>query len=100
MVRPDEALVEYLHMHGMRRLSRRLVSTGALDVVATAVPGMPDMLVLGKLKQMERAAAAGQPGAVDLVVLDAPAAGHAVRFLQSPHGLLDAASRRAGTSAG
>jgi anion-transporting ArsA/GET3 family ATPase len=91
-VRPDAALVEYLHLHGMRRLSRRLVASGALDVVATAVPGMPDMLVLGKLKQMERAAAAGLPDAADLIVLDAPAAGHAVRFLQSPHGLLDATS--------
>jgi anion-transporting ArsA/GET3 family ATPase len=90
-VTPDTALVEYLQMHGMRRLSRRLVSSGALDVVATAVPGMPDMLVLGKLKQMERAAAAGQPDAPDVILLDAPAAGHAVRFLQSPRGLLDAA---------
>ncbi len=89
-VTPDTALVEYLHLHGMRRLSRRLVSSGALDVVATAVPGMPDMLVLGKLKQMERAAAAGQPDAPDVVLLDAPAAGHAVRFLQSPRGLLEA----------
>ena len=53
---------------------------------------MPDMLVLGKVKQMERAAATGQPGAADLIVLDAPAAGHAIRFLQSPRGLLDAAS--------
>lgn len=88
---PDTALVEYLHRHGMRRLSRRLVSSGALDVVATAVPGMPDVLLLGKVKQMERAAAAGQPDAADLIVLDAPAAGHAVRFLQSPHGVADAA---------
>jgi len=91
-IRPDAALVEYLHLHGMRRLSRRLLSSGALDVVATAVPGMPDMLVLGKLKQMERAAAAGQPEAADFIILDAPAAGHAIRFLQSPQGLLDAAS--------
>jgi anion-transporting ArsA/GET3 family ATPase len=89
-LRPDTALVEYLHSHGMRRLSRRLLTSGALDVVATAVPGMPDMLVLGKLKQMERAGAAGHPGAPDVIVLDAPAAGHAVRFLQSPYGLLDA----------
>ncbi len=88
-IRPDTALVEYLHLHGMRRLSRRLVGSGALDVVSTAVPGMPDMLVLGKIKQMERAAAAGEPGAADVIILDAPAAGHAVRFLQSPSGLLD-----------
>jgi anion-transporting ArsA/GET3 family ATPase len=91
-LRPDTALVEYLHLHGMRRLSRKLVSSGALDIVATAVPGMPDMLVLGKIKQLERAMADGQPGAPDVVVLDAPAAGHAVKFLQSPYGLLEAAS--------
>jgi len=52
---------------------------------------MPDVLLLGKVKQMERAAAAGEPDAADLIVLDAPAAGHAVRFLQSPHGVADAA---------
>lgn len=90
-LRADTALLEYLHLHGMRRLSRRLVSSGALDVVATAVPGMPDMLMLGKLKQMERAAATSLPGAPEVILLDAPAAGHAVRFLQSPRGLLDAA---------
>jgi anion-transporting ArsA/GET3 family ATPase len=81
---PDDALLEYLDDHGMRRISRRLSRSGALDVVATAVPGMRDILVLGKVKQLERAAAA------DLIVLDAPAAGHAVNFLLSARGLLDA----------
>jgi anion-transporting ArsA/GET3 family ATPase len=81
---PDDALLEYLEDHGMRRISRRLASSGALDVVATAAPGIKDILVLGKVKQLERA------GAADLIVLDAPAAGHAVTFLMSAHGLLDA----------
>jgi anion-transporting ArsA/GET3 family ATPase len=89
---PDTALVEYLNQHGMRRLSRRLVASGALDVVATAVPGMPDMLVLGKVKQIERASAAGLGEAPDLIVLDAPAAGHAVRFLEGPSAILQAAA--------
>jgi anion-transporting ArsA/GET3 family ATPase len=40
--------------------------------------------VLGKVKQLEQARAA------DLIVLDAPAAGHAVSFLLSARGLLDA----------
>ena len=39
----------------MRRISRRLARSGALDVVATAVPGMKDILVLGKVKQLETA---------------------------------------------
>ena len=89
---PDDALMEYLEDHGLRRLSRRLAASGALDVVATAAPGIKDILVLGKVKQLERASAADQRGAPDLVVLDAPAAGHAITFLQSARGLLDAVS--------
>ena len=69
---PDDALLEYLVDHGMKRVSKRLASSGALDVVATAVPGIKDILVLGKVKQLERLES------VDLIVLDAPAAGHAV----------------------
>jgi anion-transporting ArsA/GET3 family ATPase len=82
---PDDALLEYLADHGMKRISKRLASSGALDVVSTAVPGIKDILVLGKVKQLERAKAA------DVVILDAPAAGHAVTFLTSAQGLLDAA---------
>src|SRR5579864_8751970 len=80
---PDSALIEYLEDHGMRRISRRLASSGALDVVATAAPGIKDILVLGKVKQLERSSTA------DLIVIDAPAAGHAVTFLMSANGLLD-----------
>jgi anion-transporting ArsA/GET3 family ATPase len=87
-VTADDALLEYLEDHGMRRVSRRLAATGALDVVATAAPGIKDILVLGKVKQLERAA--GSQGEADFIVLDAPAAGHAVTFLTSARGLLDA----------
>jgi anion-transporting ArsA/GET3 family ATPase len=80
----DEALLDYLHDHGLKRISKRLVSSGALDVVATAVPGMQDILVLGKVKQLERS------GVADLIIVDAPAAGHAISFLLSARGLLDA----------
>jgi anion-transporting ArsA/GET3 family ATPase len=83
---PDDALVEYLQDHGLRRIGRRLSQSGALEVVSTAVPGMKDILVLGKVKQLER------EGVADLIVLDAPAAGHAVQFLLSARGLLDAVS--------
>lgn len=83
-VTPDTALMEYLQEHGMSRISRRLASSGALDILATSAPGIKDILVLGKLKQLERT------GAADLVVLDAPAAGHAITFLQSARGLVDA----------
>jgi len=83
-LRADEALVEYLENHAMGRLSKRLLSGGAIDVVATAVPGIKDILVLGKVKQLEREHPA------DLIVLDAPASGHAISFLAGAAGLLDA----------
>lgn len=87
---PDDALLEYLEDHGMRRISKRLTSTGTLEVIATAIPGIKDILVLGKVKQLEQAAAAHETDAPDFIVVDAPAAGHAVTFLASAHGLLDA----------
>ena len=82
-ITPDEALLDYLRDHGLSRISKRLVSSGALDVVATAAPGIKDILILGKVKQLERA------GAADLLILDAPAAGHAITFLQAARALLD-----------
>ncbi|HVC70316.1 MAG TPA: ArsA-related P-loop ATPase [Acidimicrobiales bacterium] len=84
-ITPDDALLEYLAEHGMGRISKRLVSSGALDVVSTAIPGIRDILVLGKIKQLEREAE------TDLILVDAPATGHAMTFLSSAQGLLDAA---------
>ena len=83
-ITPDEALLDYLREHGLSRISKRLVSSGALELVATAVPGIRDILVLGKVKSLERSRGP------DLIILDAPAAGHAITFLLSARGLLDA----------
>ncbi len=57
---PDEALLDYLRDHGLSRISRRLVSSGALDVVATAAPGIKDILILGQ-GQAARAAGRDRP---------------------------------------
>ena len=83
-ITPDEALLDYLRAHGLQRISNRLVSSGALELISTAVPGIRDILVLGAVKALERA------GEFDLIVLDAPAAGHAITFLRSATGLADA----------
>ncbi len=82
---PDDALVEYLEVHGLKRVSKRLARSGILDVVSTAIPGIRDVLVLGKVKQLER------DGAADLILVDAPATGHAITFLTSASGLVSAA---------
>jgi anion-transporting ArsA/GET3 family ATPase len=54
-------------------------------VVSTAIPGIRDVLVLGKVKQLER------EGLADLIVVDAPATGHAITFLTSASGMVNAA---------
>jgi anion-transporting ArsA/GET3 family ATPase len=82
-ITPDEALIDYLQVHGLSRVSKRLISSGALDMVATAVPGIKDILVLGKVKSLDIIRTA------DVMILDAPAAGHAITFLQAARALLD-----------
>ena len=79
-----DALDEYLREHGFQRIAKRLSSTGVIDMVGTAAPGIDDVVVLGKIKQLERA------GDHDLIIVDGPAAGHAITFLTSASGLADA----------
>lgn len=76
-------LAEYLETHGLKRVAKRLTNSGVIEVVATAAPGIDDIIVLGKLKQLERS------GEYDLIVVDGPAAGHAITFLLSARSLLD-----------
>lgn len=84
-ITPDEALVDYLEARGMRRVARRLARSGTLEVIATATPGIKEILVMGKVKQLVANAD------VDLVVVDAPAAGHAVGLLRAAPALADTA---------
>ena len=76
------ALADYLDTHGLGRVTRRLVNSGVIDVVATASPGIDDIVVLGKIKQVERG------DDYDLIVVDGPAAGHAITFLMAAKSLL------------
>jgi anion-transporting ArsA/GET3 family ATPase len=78
------ALEDYLRAHGFGRFAKRLSSSGVIDVVATAAPGIDDIVVLGKIKQLERSKR------WDVIVVDGPAAGHAVTFLLAAAGLRDA----------
>lgn len=85
-IRPDDALADYLDRAGLGPLTRRLTRSGAIEVVATAAPGIRDLLALGKIRQIEQAKEA------DLIVVDAPATGHALTFLTAPAGLADAST--------
>ena len=88
------ALEEYLREHGFGRVAKRLAASGVIDVVSTAAPGIDDLVVLGKIKQLERS------GDWDSIVVDGPAAGHAVTMLTSAAGPARRRAQRAGASPG
>lgn len=80
-VTPDEALLDYMGAHGLDRITGRLSSMGIIDVITTAAVGLRDLMALGKIRQISNR------GDADLVVVDGPAAGHAISFLRTPSGL-------------
>ena len=82
-VSAGSALEDYLLDQGFGAFARRLAQSGVIEVVGAAAPGIHDLVVLGKVKQFANA------GQHDVVILDAPATGHATSMLSSVAGLLD-----------
>ncbi|HVE76302.1 MAG TPA: ArsA family ATPase [Actinomycetota bacterium] len=85
-VSPEEALKEYFEVQlHMKRIARPLITSQLVDAVTSSAPGLRDILMLGKIWYM-----ATHQQDLDLIVLDAPATGHAVSMLRSPEGFLRA----------
>lgn len=80
----EDCLVEYLGGHGLGLLTRPMIDSGLVEVITRGTPGIKDILLLGKIRQLEQARCA------DVILVDTPASGHALSFLRSPQGLLDA----------
>ncbi len=83
-VDPQQAMEEYLHLRA-GALGHALSASRIFHAFAMATPGMRELLSMGKiweLAQLERRSREGAP--YDLVVVDAPATGHGVGFLQTP----------------
>ena len=78
---PERALRDYLDTHEIGKIANRLAGSGLIDLVASAVPGIRDVVTLGKIRQLEESSAA------DLIIVDAPASGHSLTFLTSAGGL-------------
>ena len=80
-VPPEQAFGDYLELKGVNSLVRKAASSASLDMVAASTPGLEHLLVLGKIKELERTRAA------DLIVVEAPPAGHAAPFIRSARAL-------------
>ncbi len=74
---PEEALLEWLRTLAGRLSARMLGASSTFHYFAAAAPGAKELVTMVKLHQLCE-------GAYDLVVLDAPATGHALAMLDSP----------------
>jgi len=85
-IEPQGALEEYIRDEVPGRVPGMILARSrAFDVLATATPGMRELLTVGKvweLAQRPRRTPGARPH--DLVILDAPASGHAAALLGAP----------------
>ena len=79
----EAALDEYVRLNLRTPISPRLIRPVAriFEYVATAAPAVKEILTIGKIAEEVRG------GHWDLVVVDAPATGHAVELLSAPNTL-------------
>jgi anion-transporting ArsA/GET3 family ATPase len=82
---PDRALLEWLQQLGGRVSGRMLASSGTFQYFAAAAPGAKELLSMVKIWELTQGERwERRAGGYDLVVVDAPATGHALGLLHSP----------------
>jgi anion-transporting ArsA/GET3 family ATPase len=87
---PAEAVYEYLdRFYGLKRVHWVMERSHALDFVTTAAPGLKDLLLLGKVYDLEIQRRADGRRRYDLIVVDAPPTGRIVPFLRAPEGVTE-----------
>jgi anion-transporting ArsA/GET3 family ATPase len=83
---PDESMREYVLLQLKVKAMRDLLFRSKMfNYLAAATPGLKELVTIGKiweLAQPDRRTKKGK--AYDIVIVDAPATGHGVGFLQSP----------------
>jgi anion-transporting ArsA/GET3 family ATPase len=83
---PDESMREYVLLQLKVRAMRDLLMRSRLfNYLAAATPGLKELVTIGKiweLAQGDRKVKKGRQ--YDLVIVDAPATGHGIGFLQTP----------------
>lgn len=83
---PDEAMREYVLLQLKVKAMRDLLFRSKLfTYLAAATPGLRELVTIGKIWELaldERKTKGARP--YDLVIVDAPATGHGVGFLQTP----------------
>lgn len=82
---PYEALAEYLGLQlGLRGLVRRVLENRAFRQLMDASPGWRELITLGKLWHLEQQTDERGRPRHELIIVDAPATGHGLTFLDVP----------------
>jgi len=82
---PDRALLEWIQALGGRVSGRVLASSGTFQYFAAAAPGAREIVSMVKVWKLAGGSSGRtRRGGHDLVILDAPATGHALGMLRSP----------------
>ena len=83
---PDESMREYVLLQlKVRAMRDMLFRSRIFNYLAAATPGLKELVTIGKiweLAQLDRKVKSGRK--YDTVIVDAPATGHGVGFLQTP----------------
>ena len=83
-IEPYAALTDYLGLQlGGERIARAVVANRGFRQLMAAAPGWRELITLGTLWYREQQTELGRP-TVDLIVVDAPATGHGLTFLDVP----------------
>jgi len=83
---PDESMREYLLLQlKVRAMRDLLVRSRLFNYLAAATPGLKELVTIGKIWELAQGDRKVKKGrAYDLVIVDAPATGHGIGFLQTP----------------
>ena len=88
---PFEALGEYLTLQfGLKALVDTVMSNQAFQQLMSAAPGWRELITLGKIWHLEQLQESDGRPSYDFIVVDAPATGHGVTFLDVPRVVVSA----------
>ncbi len=88
----DGLLADFVHtVAPLPFVADRILASSTFRYFTRATPGLPDLLLFGKIREvLKRTRSTRKAPAYDLVVLDAPATGHALSLFRMPRALLAA----------
>lgn len=89
-VNPKAELAEYLNQHiNSTFFANRITRSRLFDYLAAAAPGLKEIMSLGRIWRWVLEKDADGLAAYDLIIVDAPATGHALSLLRLPQVLIE-----------